>query len=389
MSDFQKPIRNELFQKFVSSIRILLIKSRIFGLVTFTPDQSNFRPSNRRIFFNIVFIFIYLPIILYCIYITAFSEDLYMIYKTTNIIILGLNVVYVVTSLICAITKRDMFVEFLLKLVDFDTKIQTMNIKVNYNKIHRKIMIPCLVRIGVLTVIISTLAIMANLNGDEMIVESMAYILLVMNSAVCHQSIELVKMLKIRFVILNKQINNLIDYFQKNKISTVEMKSTNKQLNTLNKICALHHHLSKMIKLFNDTFGIVLLLMFGVSFVVIVIMTFFFTGIIQAGELYFMTLLNPILSTITFIIDVVFVCDVSYSTIEEANKAGELIHKIETEDHDIRDEIEMFSLQIANEQVEFNAAGFFPINYTLVFSILGGVTTYIIILIQLAASLAE
>jgi hypothetical protein len=53
----------------------------------------------------------------------------------------------------------------------------------------------------------------------------------------------------------------------------------------------------------------------------------------------------------------------------QANKAGELIHKLDTEDHDIRDEIEMFSLQIANEQVEFNAAGFFPINYTLVFSV--------------------
>ncbi|XP_008195702.2 putative gustatory receptor 28b [Tribolium castaneum] len=249
-------------------------------------------------------------------------------------------------------------------------------------------MVQSLGRVGVLVVIIGTLAIIANLNGDTMIVEAMAYILLAMNSAVCHQTIELVKMLKIRFVILNKQINNLIEYFQKNKIGPVETKGTNKQLNTLNKICALHHHLSKLVKLFNETFGIVLLLMFGVSFVVIVITIFFFTANVQAGELYFMSLLNPILSNVTFVIDVVYVCDVCYSTIEEANKAGELIHKIDTEDHDIRDEIEMFSLQIANEQVEFNAAGFFAINYTLVFSILGGVTTYIIILIQLATSLA-
>lgn len=35
------------------------------------------------------------------------------------------------------------------------------------------------------------------------------------------------------------------------------------------------------------------------------------------------------------------------------------------------DEIEMFSLQIANEEVEFSAAGFFPVNYTLVFSVRG------------------
>jgi hypothetical protein len=52
-------------------------------------------------------------------------------------------------------------------------------------------------------------------------------------------------------------------------------------------------------------------------------------------------------------------------------RSGELIHKIETYDHDVIDEIEMFSLQIANENVQFSAAGFFPINYTLVFSVSG------------------
>jgi hypothetical protein len=48
---------------------------------------------------------------------------------------------------------------------------------------------------------------------------------------------------------------------------------------------------------------------------------------------------------------------------------GVLIHKMETENHDVIDQIEMFSLQIANEKVEFSAAGFFPINYTLIFSV--------------------
>jgi hypothetical protein len=48
---------------------------------------------------------------------------------------------------------------------------------------------------------------------------------------------------------------------------------------------------------------------------------------------------------------------------------GALIHKIQTTNHHVIDEIEMFSLQIANEGVEFTAAGFFSINYTLVFSV--------------------
>jgi hypothetical protein len=48
---------------------------------------------------------------------------------------------------------------------------------------------------------------------------------------------------------------------------------------------------------------------------------------------------------------------------------GVLIHKIKTENHDVIDEIEMFSLQMANEKVEFSAAEFFPINNTLIFSV--------------------
>jgi hypothetical protein len=45
------------------------------------------------------------------------------------------------------------------------------------------------------------------------------------------------------------------------------------------------------------------------------------------------------------------------------------MHTIDTVDRDMILAIEMFSLQIANNRVEFSAAGFFPINYTLVFSV--------------------
>lgn len=65
-------------------------------------------------------------------------------------------------------------------------------------------------------------------------------------------------------------------------------------------------------------------------------------------------------------------------------KSGILIHQIISHSEDVRDEMEMFSLQLANENVEFSAAGFFTIDYTLIFTIIGGVTTYIIILIQLS-----
>ncbi|KAJ3637021.1 hypothetical protein MTP99_000510 [Tenebrio molitor] len=194
--------------------------------------------------------------------------------------------------------------------------------------------------------------------------------------------------LTMRFVILNQQVNTLVKHFSNQDLSPIEKNNnmTEKFL-FLSKICALHHHLSKLIKLFNDTFGLNMLVMFGLSFVIITIALFYASIVLQSPHLEPTVLAYVFLTCLCYGIDCFYICDVCYSTIEEVNKMGVLIHQIETENQDMIDEIEMFSLQIANEKVEFSAAGFFPINYTLIFSIIGGVTTYIIILIQLAASL--
>lgn len=44
--------------------------------------------------------------------------------------------------------------------------------------------------------------------------------------------------------------------------------------------------------------------------------------------------------------------------------------------------LEIFSIQIIAEDVKFTAADFFTLNKTLIFSITGGICTYLIILIQ-------
>nr|AWT23295.1 GR2 [Hycleus cichorii] len=217
---------------------------------------------------------------------------------------------------------------------------------------------------------------------------------LMINQAVCHQCIELAKMIRLRYHILNIHIEKIVDYFKRRTINFIEIGLMNKgvdrlysrQLYNLCYICTMHHHLTKLIKLYNETFGVILSLMFGVSFVSTVISLFYCSGGLQANQIDWIRIFLPCVTTWIYVVDTVYICNTCYTTIEEANKSGELIHQIDTNDPEIRDEIEMFSLQIINEQVEFNAAGFFPIDYTLVFSIIGGVTTYIIILIQLSAT---
>lgn len=42
----------------------------------------------------------------------------------------------------------------------------------------------------------------------------------------------------------------------------------------------------------------------------------------------------------------------------------------------------MFSLQMLHQKVEFTACGFFPVDFSVLYMIIGAVTTYLVFLIQ-------
>jgi hypothetical protein len=49
---------------------------------------------------------------------------------------------------------------------------------------------------------------------------------------------------------------------------------------------------------------------------------------------------------------------------------------------DVREQLELFSLQLASNRIEFTACGFFSVNFKLVRSLMYTVVTYIIVLVQ-------
>ncbi|XP_069696818.1 putative gustatory receptor 28a [Periplaneta americana] len=68
----------------------------------------------------------------------------------------------------------------------------------------------------------------------------------------------------------------------------------------------------------------------------------------------------------------------------QANRSAELVHKIltETQDPVAMQELNVFSLQLIHRKVQFTACGCFPLDFSLLHSIAGAVTTYLVILIQ-------
>jgi gustatory receptor len=70
---------------------------------------------------------------------------------------------------------------------------------------------------------------------------------------------------------------------------------------------------------------------------------------------------------------------------EEARRTGTVVHKLLLRRTLLRDtstELQLFSMQLLSNKVEFSAGGFFPVNLSLAYSMVGAATTFIIILFQ-------
>ncbi|XP_025263741.1 gustatory receptor for sugar taste 43a [Camponotus floridanus] len=74
----------------------------------------------------------------------------------------------------------------------------------------------------------------------------------------------------------------------------------------------------------------------------------------------------------------------AYATLMQAKKTAVLVSQLLSVDHDREGikQLEIFSLQLLHRPLEFSACGLFTLDRTLVTSIAGAVTTYLVILIQ-------
>jgi len=75
----------------------------------------------------------------------------------------------------------------------------------------------------------------------------------------------------------------------------------------------------------------------------------------------------------------------SFMVGEEVRRTGTVVHKLllrQTLLPDTSTELQLFSTQLLSNKVEFSAGGFFPVNLSVAYSIVGAATTYIIILFQ-------
>nr|XP_015837601.1 PREDICTED: putative gustatory receptor 28b [Tribolium castaneum] len=158
--------------------------------------------------------------------------------------------------------------------------------------------------------------------------------------------------------------------------------NVNKKLSTINntrKILRLHQILCEICRSLNKVLSLQLLFLIGTHFKIIFINAFLlyadFGTNMQLASLYIGS---------AVCIKLYFCVYVSNRCLTQANlvKRSAFYLTTHNKNYKLWKEIHAFMLQLQHEYVNFEAGGFFPVNYTLLFSVFSASSTYVIIIIQ-------
>nr|QHN69202.1 gustatory receptor 4 [Sirex noctilio] len=162
-------------------------------------------------------------------------------------------------------------------------------------------------------------------------------------------------------------------------------------ISKIQKFRSLHHDLYTLSIKVNVNFGIQLLVNSTISLVIT-------TGQLYESYLNFIDnrlnveqIMYNTLWTFFYVFRLIYVSHACNRTKNEARYTSSLLYKFSMKSklQDLRNEVIHFSLQLIHENVTFTACGFFDIDFRMLCSIIGTVTTYLVILIQMDLSRIE
>ncbi|XP_076220699.1 gustatory receptor for sugar taste 43a [Nomia melanderi] len=160
-------------------------------------------------------------------------------------------------------------------------------------------------------------------------------------------------------------------------------KGSETHANSIHELIMTHSSLCDTVSLINNTFGIVILAVTTSCLLHLVITPYFL--ILQAGEGHeWIFLAVQGMWCIFHVTRMLIIVQPSYSTVAEGKRTAVLVSQLLSSSYEAnaRHQLEIFSLQLLHRPLEFSVCGLFSLDRTLITSIAGAVTTYLVILIQ-------
>ncbi|XP_033332408.2 putative gustatory receptor 28b [Megalopta genalis] len=187
----------------------------------------------------------------------------------------------------------------------------------------------------------------------------------------------------------DKEIPKLINDFEEETPGQEGVRIVNGNANTMKAVKEIHLQLVKIARIVNDFYGMQLLLTMSTTFVFLTVLLFCAYITIFAGLTieHFQNQLIMLFVWILFNLSKLFTLShVCIKTSTEASDTGELVCQLyePSTSKEFRAEIRDFSLQMVQNPLVFTACGFFYLDESFVQGVIGTISTYLVILIQVS-----
>ncbi|XP_061389581.1 gustatory receptor for bitter taste 66a [Musca vetustissima] len=166
----------------------------------------------------------------------------------------------------------------------------------------------------------------------------------------------------------------------------------------LNDFCQLHDEICEIGKKLNELWSYSILVLMAYGFLIFTAQLYFLYCATQDQPIpsLFLSAKNALI-TATFLLytagKCVYIIYLSWRTSLESKHTGICLHKcgVVADDNNLYEIINHLSLKLLNHSVDFTACGFFSLDMETLYGVAGGITSYLIILIQfnLAAQQAK
>lgn len=157
----------------------------------------------------------------------------------------------------------------------------------------------------------------------------------------------------------------------------------------LNSICQLHDEMCELGKYLNELWSLQILALMAYGFLIFTAQLYFFYCSTQNQPIpyLFQSAKNPIITTIFLLYTswrCVYIIYISWKTSLECKKTGVCLHKVgvAADNNEVYEIVNHLSLKLLNHSVDFSACGFFSLDMETLYGVTGGITSYLIILIQ-------
>ena len=299
--------------------KIIFIQGEILGLITFSRTKSGLTPSKIKYLGNIFRGLAFTSFTCYFLFRLTSSPYIPLFSKCTPIICYGYSIFYINLVLILSASNSRKFIEFILNVAEFDANFSLEKI-VQYLTNRRKIQRYWLSKYVFLSVFFVLFNTADNVNFFTISSSCMGSLLCVVTFIICQVTTELVLHLHFRFVFLNRRLLTIVRYFSNQELNSIMKENDTKRMFFIfSEICTWHHHLSKLIRLFNEIFGVPLLFAFGYTFLVSAVSFFYIAGEFQKSEIDWVAPVFLLVVVLLYLLDTTRLCDACYRTVEEVS----------------------------------------------------------------------